>query len=177
MTLQIDKIRGHGGLVRISPGDETYLGHTFYRLFGGNSTLDYIMGLIENPQETRSLNYIGIYKSFTSNLDQVIESLSKTHVTEQSYYIGSQIRETLTNYFHQIKQDTEIPEIRRRLQSYKTILENINNGVELSKIEQKEQKELLDILKFFSSLEESYRNSARFKDALDIEKSDYANPP
>ena len=127
------------GLVRLSPLDYSYtfifLGTPrsyFYRIFGsaGDFTLAYISRLIKNPEEARRMGYKRVFGDFDKNLDRCIETMCKEpipneHPLDQNY----ERRETLKNYFLRQGQQLEVPEIRRLLQSYKTLVNNLYNGL------------------------------------------------
>ena len=174
MTLQTqrDYLHGCGGLVKLT--QRSHLAHSepdFYRILGGEVTLDYIKRLLTNPEETRR-DWVAVYKDARENLEETIEALSHNMMSISEYEpfdLEEQIRETVLNY-HQTKEkeaEAALPELRSRFQRYKLLLENSYNRIRLTKQEEADKRDFIKMLDFFLRLEQDYSDWKQHQDSFD----------
>lgn len=160
MALQRDVLHGMGGLVKIAPleGRFTY-GISLkpvYRLFGSEVTLSYLQTLLQHPEQAPA--WRRVYQDVMGSFDEIIEVLS--HDPEQEHWkpfdITYQVQDTCIHYQKSIGKPLSIPELRRKFQNFKLLLDNAHAGRASTPEEEQEKQEFLRMIQFFMRLEQDY---------------------
>ena len=146
----------------------------FYKIFGDIPPATYELACLENWLGNMNNETIrthkAVYNLIIRDLDRLVGALDKVAADPDSFLHTNEnhgdYQRAMTVKDYAIKTGRELPysELRRRFQSYRTLLENIKERRVLTRQEQEERKEFLEFVRFFSQLEEDYAQRLRFQD-------------